>query len=84
MDEIGVWYAAGRRRLSEVVLDLGPEEVARPVPACPDWTVHDVVAHLAGVCADVVAGQIEGITTAAWADAQVRRGGCRSLPELVE
>ena len=84
MDQIGSTYAEGRRRILELVADLPPEVSAAPVPTCPDWSVQDVVAHLAGSCADVVAGRTDGITTAAWADAQVadRRG--RSMAALVE
>jgi hypothetical protein len=48
------------------VLHLAPAHERRIVPACPQWTVHDVVAHLAGGCGDVLAGDIEGVTTAAW------------------
>lgn len=55
-----------------------------PVPACPDWRVRDVVAHLAGVVDDVLRGNLEGVTTDAWTAAQVdaRRG--RSLVELLD
>ena len=43
----------------------------------------DVVAHLAGTCADILAGNIAGVGTDEWTDAQVvaRRG--RSLPDVL-
>ena len=50
----GVEYAAMRESLSALVRSLGPHELAAPVPSCPGWSVHDVVAHLAGVAADAV------------------------------
>ncbi|MDQ3757703.1 MAG: hypothetical protein M3394_07630, partial [Actinomycetota bacterium] len=44
----------------------------------------DVVAHLAGVCADVLAGNIEGVATDPWTAAQVEARRGRSIKELVD
>lgn len=52
------------------------------VPACPDWTVQQTVAHLVGVPEDLLAGRREGITSDAWTDAQVQRHVGESLAEL--
>src|SRR5438874_1252993 len=57
---IGALYADGRGRISDLVSGLG-EEAAAPVPACPQWSVHDVVAHVTGVCADILAGNLAGV-----------------------
>jgi uncharacterized protein (TIGR03083 family) len=84
MNDIGGLYTEGRERLSEMVRDLSPAELARTVPACPKWTVQDVIAHLAGGCADVLAGDIDGVTTADWADAQVQRRKDHSITEVLE
>lgn len=72
----GELYAAGRQRVCELVGGLSENEAATPVPACPAWTVRDVLAHLAGVSADIVTGNLEGVTTEPWTQAQVdaRRG----------
>jgi hypothetical protein len=48
-------YRDGRERLLALGAELGAADAARPVPACPDWTVKDLYAHLAGVAADVLA-----------------------------
>ena len=84
MNDIGGLYTEGRERLSEMVRDLSPAELARTVPACPKWTVQDVIAHLAGGCADVLAGNIDGVTTADWADAQVQRRKDHTITEVLE
>lgn len=47
-------YAAARTAVVELVRSLAPEDLARPVPACPGWRVRDVVAHLVGVAVDNV------------------------------
>jgi uncharacterized protein (TIGR03083 family) len=70
MSEVGSAYAAGRQRISALVLE--PAAAAVPVPACPEWTVHNVLSHVAGICADILAGRLDGVTTPAWTDAQVR------------
>jgi uncharacterized protein (TIGR03083 family) len=69
--DVGAAYAAGRQRLTELVQDLDEDAAAMPVPCCPAWSVTDVVAHLTGVCADVLAGRIDGVGTDPWTDAQV-------------
>lgn len=84
MGDIGKTYAEGRQRITELVRGLPAEQLATTVPACPAWTVTDVVAHLAGTCSDVLAGNLEGVTTEPWTRAQVeaRRGG--PIEELLE
>jgi len=45
----------------------------RPVPSCPEWTARQVVAHLAGLSEDWVAGHLDDYGTKSWAGAQVER-----------
>ncbi len=59
MGDVGPLYAKGRERIAGLVHDLDPERAATSVPPCPGWTVHDVVAHLSGICADIVGGRFE-------------------------
>lgn len=55
-----------------------------PVDACPGWTVHDVVAHLAGLCEDWVSNNLLGYASDEWTAAQVARGDGQSLDELLD
>jgi uncharacterized protein (TIGR03083 family) len=80
---VGKTYAEGRLRITDLVVGLG-EEADRPVPTCPAWSVRDVIAHLAGVCADILAGNIAGVGTEAWTDAQVAARRGQSISELIE
>jgi len=57
---------------------------AQAVPACPGWTVRQVVAHLAGVAQDIVALNLEKKGTGPWADAQVARLGGHSIDDLLD
>lgn len=83
MGEIATTYAEGRARIAELVTDVDDGRVAETVPTCPAWTVHDVLAHLSGVCADIVAGNLEGVTTDPWTQAQVDARRERSTRELL-
>jgi uncharacterized protein (TIGR03083 family) len=76
MAEVGTVYGACRERVGEMVRDLDAAQLATTVPAAPAWTVHDTVAHLVGIAADLNAGKVDGIGSDAWTGAQVesRRG----------
>jgi uncharacterized protein (TIGR03083 family) len=76
-------YNRGRHVLTELSLDLTPEQAATPVPACPGWTVKDVYAHLAGIAADVLAGNLDGVATPPWTHKHVSDRAERSLNEIV-
>lgn len=80
MGELGDLYAEGRNRIIDLVSDADP---STPVPTCPAWTVKDVLAHVAGIPADILAGRLDGAATDAWTAAQVdaRRGN--SIEEIV-
>jgi uncharacterized protein (TIGR03083 family) len=74
--EVGTAYAEARARITDLVGGLDAEKAARRVPACPEWRVKDVVAHVTGVIDDILGGRLEGVATNPWTEAQVaaRRG----------
>ena len=45
---------------------LTTEELSLRVPATPDWTVHDLLAHLAGETTDLLNGRMDDAPSAAW------------------
>ncbi|MSO36788.1 MAG: maleylpyruvate isomerase family mycothiol-dependent enzyme [Acidimicrobiia bacterium] len=71
MTDIGLIYASVRERLSDLVRVLSDEESSTRVPACPDWSVHDTLAHLVGVVTDVSSGNLDGVGEDRWTAAQV-------------
>ena len=56
MGDLADVYEATRRSISGIVSELAPAELERRVPATPEWTIKDVVAHLAGDVSCVLAG----------------------------
>jgi uncharacterized protein (TIGR03083 family) len=78
----GPAFRGVRERVSDLL--AGSSEVAEtPVPACPEWTVREVVAHMVGACEDVLAGNLEGVASEAWTDAQVARHADDELTSLL-
>ncbi|GHC82590.1 hypothetical protein GCM10007079_23620 [Nocardiopsis terrae] len=51
-------YENCQNRLLDLAANLDGTQLGTVVPACPDWTVQQVYAHLAGLSADVVSGQV--------------------------
>ena len=80
---IGEVYAEGRQRITELASGLSKDQARATAPTCPQWTVSDVVADLTGVCADVLAGNLEGVATDPWTDAQVTARKGKPMSELL-
>jgi uncharacterized protein (TIGR03083 family) len=71
-------YRATRERVTATVRGLDPADLGRQVPACPEWTVHNLVSHLAGVAADFAVGNVDGAPRPPWTSVQV--DARRSMP----
>lgn len=59
--EIATTYLGAQRRIDGLVRPLGAADLGRAVPACPGWTVHATVSHLAGNVAWAAAGRLRGL-----------------------
>ena len=64
-------YRDTRGRIVGLVRDLDLDQLDMIAPATPEWRVRDLVAHLTGVCADVTAGNLDGVATDTWTARQV-------------
>ena len=80
---VGEAYRGTRERISELVRDLDDGTLAAVVPACPEWTVKDVVAHVTGVVDDALAGRLDGVATDPWTAAQVDARRSASVAGIV-
>ena len=72
-EQVATAYAGTRRRIIELLQETDEADHGRRVPACPDWTVHEVASHVTGVCDDILEGNLEGVATDPWTRAQVER-----------
>jgi uncharacterized protein (TIGR03083 family) len=82
VDGIAEWTHA-QRRVIALVSGLPPERAATTVPACPDWSVRDLLSHMVGLGADVVAGNEPDDHNEAWTAQQVASRRDRDVDALV-
>lgn len=70
VNDIDEWVAA-QRRVITLTEGLTAEQAGAPVPACPEWTVRDLLSHMVGLDADVLAGDEPDDHNSGWTQAQV-------------
>jgi uncharacterized protein (TIGR03083 family) len=78
-DAVAEWSAA-HVRVAELVRAADGE---RPVPACPAWTVRQLLAHMVGLGVDVVAGNEPDDHNAVWTQRHVDDRSDASIAELL-
>lgn len=76
-------YKETRERLTQLLDGLDDAEASTVVPSTPEWTVKDVVAHLAGLVDDWLNGRIEGYGTDEWTARQVDERRDLSFDEVL-
>jgi len=81
--DVGAVYAAGRERVIGLVDGLPADRVTMFVPACPEWRVRDVLAHVSGTCVDILAGRLDGAGTDPWTETQVAARRDRDFGEIL-
>jgi hypothetical protein len=84
MDDLMEPYRRTRARVTTLFLDATPDALARTVPACPAWTVHDLAAHLAGVPATLAAGNFPSGDVDEWLQGIVDERRDAEVGDLVQ
>jgi hypothetical protein len=84
MNEAWLVYPELRDRVIALARSLGPEALARTVPLTDEWTVADVIAHVCGLNADVVAGGREGLGSDERTAAQVSSRAGMTIAEVCD
>jgi uncharacterized protein (TIGR03083 family) len=64
-------YSDLRGRVIALVRDLDDTRLHAVAPATPEWRVRDIVAHLGGITADIIAANLDGVATDSWTRKQV-------------
>lgn len=81
-EAIEEWTRA-QARVIELVEGIPAADAARPVPACPDWSVRDLLAHVVGYSTDVLADREDDDHNPVWTQAQVDARAGRGVAPLV-
>ena len=82
--DLGSLYRDIRLRVSELVAGLDAETLAAFAPACPEWAVRDVLAHVVAIAEDAVSGRLAGLPDDEFTAGQVARMGPVPVPELLD
>ncbi len=77
-------YRATRERITALLRELPEAAAHTSVPACPAWDVQQLAAHVVGVSADILAGNITDAGSDPWTEAQVAARAGRTLGELAD
>ncbi|CAL9614187.1 hypothetical protein SUDANB121_05717 [Nocardiopsis dassonvillei] len=83
MDSVRI-YSEVQERLLALAAELDDAALGTAVPACPDWTVQQTYAHLAGLCAEVVAGTFTPPASDEATARQVAERADRGIGELCD
>jgi uncharacterized protein (TIGR03083 family) len=82
--DVGEVYRELRERINELCTGLSAQDWERITPHCPDWTVRQTLAHLAGVVDDGINGNLAGVATEPWTALHVTKRADRSGEEILE
>jgi uncharacterized protein (TIGR03083 family) len=82
--DVGEVYRELRKRINELCTGLSAQDWERITPHCPDWTVRQTLAHLAGVVDDGINGNLAGVATEPWTALHVTKRADRSGEEILE
>ena len=73
MEPIARLYRDAQTSFVDLFQSLDESDWATTVPCTPNWTVRDVLSHVAGVTDDIANGRVDGAASDPWTQAQVER-----------
>ncbi len=77
-------YRLARLRIVDLVSSVSDEDANLIVPACPDWTVRDLLAHVCGIATEISEGNPPSGDSQAWVDKIVDDRRSKSVGELID
>jgi uncharacterized protein (TIGR03083 family) len=78
-----VIYRKARARVADLAATLNDEQLQAQVPATPQWTAHEVLAHLVGCASDAASGRVDGAPGEQWTARHVAERSHCSVGELL-
>jgi len=79
----GHLYRESRERVATMARAFSADQLALTTAACPDWTVYDVLRHLAGESRCFATGDLDGAPAPEWTAKQVEDRRERTVPALL-
>lgn len=75
-------YQSAAERVAEIAESLTAAQAQRTVPATPEWSVQNLLAHLTGAINDVVIGDMADAPDRAWTNKHVHQRRGRSTSQI--
>lgn len=82
-EQLSEGYRSSRLRMMALATEIDEAAAELTVPACPEWRVRDLFAHVAGIASDLAAGRAPSGDSQPWVDRQIDERRGRSLDEVV-
>lgn len=83
MNDVTQAFGETRSRIIDIATSLDSTAAGAMVPACPAWTVRDLLAHVAGVSGDILTGNVAGAGSDEWTRAQIEARAAVPVVDLV-
>jgi uncharacterized protein (TIGR03083 family) len=77
-------YRSAQDRVVTLVRSLGDAELKATVPACPQWSVKDLVSHMIGAAQDFMTGNMAKAPGADWTQEQVDARADRDVDSVLD
>jgi uncharacterized protein (TIGR03083 family) len=84
MTDWGALYREHVAAVSALAPTLTEEQLATTVPGSPAWSVHEVLAHLAGGASDAVTGRMDGAPSPEWTSRHVQERAALPVADLID
>lgn len=84
MADLSDAYHATRERIGALARNLDATALGATVPACPDWDVHDLLAHVSGIPEAIAAGDLPTGDQQVWLDGLVEQRKGVPVDELLD
>ena len=76
-------YRANIAAVTSLAEGLSDDQLTARVPASPEWSVREVLAHLAGSPADALSGRMDGAPGPAWTERHVGERAAHTTGHIV-
>ena len=83
-DQLFAAYRTTRARMTGLAADLSPRDLGRVVPACPLWTIFDLIAHVVSMPAAIAIGASPPGSITDWLQNLIEDRRDQSAGELTE
>jgi uncharacterized protein (TIGR03083 family) len=84
MTDWGQLYRDHVEAIGSLAPGLTEDQLTTTVPATPAWTVHEVLAHVAGSASDAVTDRMDGAPSPEWTERHVAERRSASVADLVD